>query len=133
VRRHAALAPLVLLFATAGVTHFVTPQFFERIVPPWLPDAPLLVGISGAAELLGACGLLLARTRRAAGWGLLALLVAVFPANIRMLQMAIAGHAPIWYRIALWVRLPLQPALGWWVWRAAIRVPTSASARPRRA
>ena len=124
---------LALLFAAAGVMHFVTPRSFERIVPPALPDAQLIVVISGVAEFLGACGLLLASSRRAAGLALVALLVAVFPANVQMLRLAIDANAPAWYQVALWIRLPLQPALVWWVWRAAIRRPTSASAPTHRA
>ena len=69
---------IALLFAAAGVLHFVMPASYERIVPPWLPNAQLLVRVSGVAEMLGAIGVLLAPTRRAAGWGLIALLVAVF-------------------------------------------------------
>ena len=112
--------------------HFVTPRAFERIVPPLLPHAPLLVAVSGAAELLGASGLMLAWARRAAGWWLIALLIAVFPANVQMLRLAIDAGTPAWYQAALWIRLPLQPALVWWVWRAAVRPPTSASGPTRR-
>ena len=115
---------LALLFATAGLAHFVVPALFEAIVPPWLPhafpDARTLVVVSGVAEIAGAIGLLLPATRVAAAWGLLALLVAVFPANVHMLLAAYANEAPVWWRAALWVRLPLQPALMWWVWRSAI-------------
>ena len=96
--------------------HFVRPAIFERIVPPALPAPHLLVLLSGAAEVAGGLGLLLPATRRAAGWGLLALLVAVFPANVYMVGLASALHLPAW---VLWARLPLQPLLLWAVWRAA--------------
>jgi uncharacterized membrane protein len=117
-RRPGPLAVLLALgFIAAGVLHFVRPRAYEAIVPAWLPAPEALVAISGAAEVLGGVGLLHPRTRRAASIGLLALLVAVFPANV---QMAIdpegaGGGLPRWLLLA---RLPLQPALMWLVWRA---------------
>jgi uncharacterized membrane protein len=107
---------LALLFVGAGLLHFIHPETFERIVPPALPAPRLLVLLSGAAEVAGGLGLLLPATRRLAGWGLLALLVAVFPANVYMVQLAGQLGIPAW---VLWVRLPLQPLLMWAVWRAA--------------
>ncbi|MDO7886019.1 DoxX family protein [Hymenobacter cheonanensis] len=108
---------LALLFVSAGVLHFVRPAPFLRIVPPALPAPGLLVLLSGAAEVVGGLGLLLPATRRLAGWGLLALLAAVFPANVYMVGLAGALHIPAW---VLWARLPLQPLLMWAVWRVAI-------------
>ena len=80
-----------------------------RIVPPWVPWPREAVWISGAFEWLGAAGLLWPRTRRAAGWQLFALTVAVTPANVYMLQHAeLFPAVPVW---ALWARLPLQAVL----------------------
>jgi uncharacterized membrane protein len=110
-----------LLFFLAGVLHFVSPAFFDRIVPPWVPDARLATYVSGVCEIAGAIGLLIPATRTAAAWGLMALLVAVLPANIHMLNQARAAEASVGYIAGLWMRLPLQPLLIWWVWRAAIR------------
>ncbi|MDQ8163424.1 MAG: hypothetical protein P3C10_12650 [Gemmatimonadota bacterium] len=109
------------LFFIAGVMHFVSPAFFDRIVPPWVPDARLATYVSGIVEIVGAIGLLVPATRAAAAWGLIALLVAVLPANIHMLNQARAADASAGYLAALWIRLPLQPLLMWWVWRAAVR------------
>ena len=85
-------------------------------MPPALPAPLLLVYVSGVAEIAGGLGLLLPATRRWAGWGLVALLVAVFPANVYMAliheQLGISGWVA-------WGRLPLQLPLLWWVWRAA--------------
>ena len=122
------VAPLVLIFATAGVMHFTSPGFFLAIVPPWVPKPDLVVAVSGVAEIAGAVGLLFDRTRRAAGWGLIALLVAVFPANVYMLQQAISRGASGLWQLALWVRLPLQPLLIWWIWRVVV---SSKASRPR--
>jgi uncharacterized membrane protein len=71
-------------FLVSGVMHFVKPETFESIIPKSLPAHRTLVYVSGAAELLCAAGLLVPRTRRAAGIASAALLVAVFPANLNM-------------------------------------------------
>lgn len=105
---------LAVLFVGAGLLHFLRPETYLRIVPPALPAPRLLVLLSGAAEVAGGLGLLLPATRRWAAWGLVALLLAVFPANVYMLQLRAQLHLPAW---ALWARLPLQPLLMWWVWR----------------
>jgi uncharacterized membrane protein len=103
--------------------HFAAPAPYVAIVPSWLPNAPLLVAISGICEILGGLGVLLPHTRRLAGWGLIALLIAVFPANIHMLALGYSNHATALWKTALWLRLPLQPLVVWWVWRAAARAP----------
>lgn len=113
-------ALLSVLFVGAGVLHFVRPQPFDRIVPPGLPlPARTATLLSGAAEIAGGLGLLHPATRPAARLGLLALLLAVFPANVHMAQEAGRFRPlPAW---VLWVRLPLQPLLMWAVWRAGRR------------
>lgn len=118
--RAVSLGVLALAFVGVGVLHLVRPGPFEEIVPPVLPAKRALVYLSGIAEILGGLGLLFRRTRRAVGWGLLALLVAVFPANVYMAAAAerFAHLAPAW---ALWARLPLQPVLMLWVWATALR------------
>ncbi|HEY1189099.1 MAG TPA: DoxX family membrane protein [Gemmata sp.] len=75
---------LALLFVAAGVNHFVNPGFYVKIMPPYLPWHYELVLVSGAFEVLGGIGLLVPGLTRAAAWGLIALLVAVFPANLHM-------------------------------------------------
>ena len=132
---------LGVLFIFAGTMHFVVPAPYEKIVPRWLPNARLIVQISGVAEILGGLGVLVPGVlvpgglalgglvpgglvlgaQRAAGIGLIILLVAVFPANVEMLRLARAGGAPVMAEAALWLRLPLQPVLIWWVWRASLR------------
>ena len=108
---------LAAFFVASGVNHFVSPRFYRAIVPPPLrDDAKLVVDVSGVAEVLGGLGVLLPRTRRAAGAGLVALLVAVFPANVYMAREPERfRRIPRW---ALLARLPLQPLMIWWAWRA---------------
>ena len=106
---------LALLFVGAGLLHFLRPATYLAIMPPPLPQPLLLVYLSGVAELLGGLGLLPVRTRRLAGGGLLALLVAVFPANVHMALAHAQLGIPAW---VAWGRLPLQLPLMWWVWRA---------------
>jgi uncharacterized membrane protein len=105
---------LALLFVLAGTWHFIHPATYLAIMPPQLPQPLALVYVSGVFEILGGLGLLPAPTRRLAGWGLLALLVAVFPANVYMALIHEQLHIPGWIA---WGRLPLQLPLLWWVWR----------------
>jgi len=109
---------LASLFIGAGILHFIKPETYLRIMPPALPAPRLLVLLSGVAEVAGGLGLLLPATRRWAAWGLLALLLAVFPANVYMLQIHDQLHLPAWLA---WARLPLQPLLLWIIWRVALR------------
>jgi uncharacterized membrane protein len=102
---------LAVLFLTAGCLHFVREESFTRIVPPYLPFPVALVYISGFFEVLGGAAMLFPPTRRVAGNGLMALLVAVFPANVHMAlnDIPVAGVVlPPW---VLWLRLPIQPVL----------------------
>jgi uncharacterized membrane protein len=106
-------------FLVAGLLHFLRPKPYVAIVPEALPRKRELVYVSGVAELAGGAGVLPERTRRVAGWWLIATLAAVFPANVNMAVNA-DRHSGI-PRWALWVRLPLQGLLIAWVWRTAVR------------
>lgn len=97
-----------LMFAGVGVMHFVDPDPFVAIVPPALPAPRALVYVSGACEIAGGLGLLFAKTRTAAAWGLLALLVAVFPANIYMAVEEVYLPDMPESKLLLWGRLPFQ-------------------------
>lgn len=112
---------IAIMFTAAGIMHFVAPGAYAQIVPRWLPAAPLLVAASGVAEIAGGLGVIPARTRRLAGWGLIALLVAVFPANIQMVVDAHRTGASPWMLALLWLRLPIQPLLVLWVYGAAVK------------
>jgi len=104
-----------LLSATviaAGILHFARPEKFVAIVPDWLPAHRVLVAVSGFFEILGGVGLLVRRVRTAAAWGLVALFVAVFPANVNMALNKIFLDNP-WI---LWGRLPFQAVLVAWAW-----------------
>ena len=106
-------------FLIAGSLHFLRPRPYVAIVPDALPRKREIVFASGVAELAGGVGVLVPRTRRLAGWWLIATLVAIFPANVNMAVNAErfrAVPAPL-----LWVRLPLQGALIAWVWRSVLR------------
>ena len=108
---------LAALFIGSGVNHFLQRRFYEMIVPPSLQDrAKQVVDVSGVAEIAGGVGVLLPRTRRLSGVGLIALLAAVFPANLYMARSPERFHkVPRW---ALYARLPLQPLMMLWAWRA---------------
>jgi uncharacterized membrane protein len=112
------LAALAALFATSGTLHFLRPRPYERMVPHRLPRKRDLVYASGAAELLCAAGLLHPRTRGAAGWGSVAVLLAVFPANVQMAADAQRSRSTA-YKAGTLVRLPLQRPMIRTAWRAA--------------
>ncbi len=107
-----------MAFVVAGVNHFVDPATYVAMVPEWLPWAGAAVFWSGVAEVAGGIGVLVPWLRRAAGWGLIALLVAVFPANVDAAfngMELLGGPVPAW---VLWVRLPFQAVFAAWVWFA---------------
>ena len=116
-----SLVLIAIVFIAAGLLHLLKPAPYIRIVPPWLPAPATLVMVSGVCEILGGLGVLLPATRVAAGWGLIALLVAVLPANVQMLLDAHARHVSRLWQLSLALRIPLQAALIWWVWRATSR------------
>ena len=102
------------LFFAAGVNHFRDPVFYEAIMPPYLPWHTAAVFASGIAEVVLGVGLLIPRFSRFAAWSLIALLIAVFPANIHM-----ATHPELYSTIPaalLWLRLPLQAVLVLWAY-----------------
>ena len=109
---------IAALFIVAGALHFLAPKPYLAIMPPFLPFPLFLVYLSGLVEILGGAGVLLPYFRRVAGIAIIALLAAVFPANIQMLLGAIHSHANATAQILLWLRLPIQPLLMLWVWRA---------------
>lgn len=105
----------------AGINHFVNPDFYVKIVPRSLPAPEALVYISGVAEVLFALGTMHPRTRRAAGWALIATLVVVYPANVYMaFNPSRFASIPPW---VLWARLPLQFLFVYWVWLATLQEP----------
>jgi uncharacterized membrane protein len=105
---------LALIFVVAGLLHFVATPAYMKIIPPFLPDPRLLVQISGVCEVLGGIGLLVPATQKFAAWGLVALLIAVLPANTYMALNHVAWpKIPVW---ALWARVPLQAPLICWAW-----------------
>lgn len=103
---------LSVSFITLGILHFLRPEVYEQIVPDYLPAHRELVFASGAAEIAGGVGVAFDGTRRAAGWWLVATLVAVFPANLNMAlhPARYAGFSPF----VLWARLPFQALFIWW-------------------
>ena len=116
---------LAAFFTFAGLMHFTIPKRYEAIVPDYIPISPRdAVVCSGVAEIAGGLAVIAPATRDLARWWLIALLVAVFPANVHMavsperIEGLDLNRLPRW---ALWARLPLQPLMVYWVWRATER------------
>jgi uncharacterized membrane protein len=110
-----------VFYAAAGMMHFVAPKVYARVVPPQFPRPVALVYLSGITEIILGIGVLFRRTRQRSAWGLIALLIAVFPANVHMATSDVATDAaPDWAdsitRAAMWARLPLQGVLIFWAW-----------------
>lgn len=112
---------LTIVMVGAGANHFINPAPYVGMMPDALPAHLALVYISGVAEILGGLGLILPATRKLAAWGLIALFVAVFPANVNMALNDLplgTTKVPTW---ALWARLPLQLVFIAWVYLVGVR------------
>ena len=118
--KKAALYLMAGLYVVAGINHFIHPETYLRIMPPWLPAHKLLVLLSGIAESLLGLLLIPLASRRIAAWGIILLLLAVFPANVQMMvDYAKDNHPLLWLAI---LRLPVQAVLIWWAWLYTKRV-----------
>jgi uncharacterized membrane protein len=105
---------MIALYVYTGTNHFINPSVYLNIMPPWLQYKEALVFASGIFEIALALLLIFTKTRRFAAWGIIALLVAVFPANIQMMVNYFKEKDPnLWIAI---LRLPLQVLLIWWAY-----------------
>ncbi len=106
---------LAFSFILAGINHFLNPAFYLKIMPPFLPAHLFLIRLSGVFQIALGILLLIPKFSRLAAWGLIALLIAVFPANVYMAMNA--EMFPEFSRTALYLRLPLQIVLiAWAFW-----------------
>jgi len=109
---------LVCFFVMAGTAHFARPDFYLKMMPPWIPAPNFMIAASGAFEILFGVMAAVPRLRRLAGAGLILLLLAVFPANLHL-----AFHPGVFEGISpwvLWLRLPFQLVFVFWVWRCTL-------------
>ena len=105
---------MAVLYIAAGINHFVHPDMYITIMPPWLPYHAALVLISGICEVVFGLMLLLPTTRKMAAWLIIVMLIAIFPANIQMMLHYMDENNPrLWMAV---VRLPLQVLLIWWAY-----------------
>ncbi len=104
---------LAIFMIVAGTMHFVNPDFFLKIVPPYLPLHRELVLVSGVCEILLGVLLLIPRSSHLAAWGIVALLIAVFPANVYLFQnQDLMPASPLIH----FLRLPLQGVFILWAY-----------------
>jgi uncharacterized membrane protein len=104
---------LAVFLIFAGLMHFVRPEFFLKIMPPYLPFPRELVLISGAFEIMLGASLWIPRLSRIAAWGVIALMLAVFPANIYLFQHQEILPAPPFVHL---LRLPMQAVFILWAY-----------------
>jgi len=108
---------MAAFYVFAGVMHFVRPEFYRPLMPPYLPWHGFLIFLSGVAEVVLGAAVLVPSLRTIAAWGIILLLIAIFPANLHvaLYNVPLAGNAEgagIWN----WVRLPFQGVLILWAW-----------------
>lgn len=104
---------MAILYILAGINHFINPKFYLKIIPPFLPWHKALNWISGAAEMVLGIGLLFPAYTSISAWGIILLLIAVFPANIYHFMKGWRKKKMVWI---LAIRLPLQFLLIWWAY-----------------
>jgi acetyl esterase len=104
---------MAALYLLAGVNHFISPDFYAKMIPDYIPYSRFLVYLSGVIEIILAIGVVLPKTKKIAAWGIVFMLIAVFPANLNM-----ALNASDWdiSKISLYSRLPFQLFLIFWAW-----------------
>jgi uncharacterized membrane protein len=121
--KKAGLTVFVLIFLVAGANHFLNPESYRKIIPQFLPNPTILVYLSGLFEIILGLLLIPVSTRKTAAWGIMLLLVAVFPANIQMMLNYLQENRPYaWLTVA---RLPVQGLLIWWAYLYAKKSPGS--------
>jgi uncharacterized membrane protein len=116
LRKEILRGVLSIAMIIVGTTHFTHTEQFVRIVPPQLPAPAALVYVSGVFEILGGVGILIPWVSVAAAWGLIALFVAVFPANINQAINSIAIDGIPDHPLLYWFRLPFQAVFIAWAW-----------------
>jgi uncharacterized membrane protein len=105
---------MIIFYLVAGLNHFIHPEFYLKIMPPWIPYHKMLISIRGICEILFALLLVFPLTRRTGAVCIILLLVAIFPANIQMTQNYLHENNPfLWLAI---IRLPFQILLIWWAY-----------------
>lgn len=117
--KRALLWLMAVLYAFAGFNHLMNPDFYIAIIPPGLPEPAWLNLLSGLAEIVLGVFLLEPRTRVFAAWGIIALLIAVFPANLYVAIENIgvpSGQPGTGLGILNWIRIPFQPLFVVWAW-----------------
>ena len=113
-RRTISLYALILLYLSAGINHFINPEFYEKIMPSYIPFHTTLIAISGICEIVLAVLLFLTSTRKTAAWLIIAMLIVFFTVHIQMLKdyWSVGGVM----LFVAFLRIPLQFVLIWWAY-----------------
>jgi uncharacterized membrane protein len=117
IAKRILLGLMALFYVGGGINHFLDPGFYMPMMPPYLPWHGPLVFLSGVAEVVLGIAVLIPATRRVAAWGIIALLIAIFPANLHIAFNNVPlGVAPEGLGIWNWVRLPFQAVFILWAY-----------------
>jgi uncharacterized membrane protein len=115
--KHVLLWVMAILYAFAGFNHLLNPEFYVAIMPPGLPNPEWLNVLSGLAEIVLGVFILEPRVRVYAAWGIIALLIAVFPANVYVVLENVGTGGPgTGSPLINWIRLPFQALFALWAW-----------------
>jgi len=115
-KRTISLCSLAILFLFAGANHFIKPEFYKQLMPNYLPLHYEIIFISGVFEMLLGFGLFFEKTRKMSAWGIVALLIAVYPANIYMWMNNIQIDGKATPALFHYIRLPMQFVLVYWAY-----------------
>jgi uncharacterized membrane protein len=118
MQKRISLVLMIVLYAGAGVNHFIHPDTYFSIIPPYLAFHSFINITSGIIEIVLGALLLFSKTRTIAALGIVILLILFIPAHIYMIQIGgCMSEKMCWPQWAAWLRLfPLQFALMWWAW-----------------
>ncbi len=109
---------MVLLYLVAGINHFINPEGYLRLIPPYIPEHELMNLLAGVFEVVFALGLLFPQTRKLAAWGIILMLIAFIPAHIYFIELdscipdgLCVSEWVGWFRLII-----IHPFLLWWAW-----------------
>ncbi len=110
-----------IFFLIAGILHFVIPEFYQAMIPPFIPFKDFFIVVTGIAEMAGAIGIQIPKLRKLSGILMMVLLISIFPANIYVAAVQPALPNLEYSGSSMWWRLLLQPVFIGWIWLVSVK------------